>query len=71
MKFYFATTSEPANFVCVKSSTTVAVTLPDDYAQISAAGYRKLRWLDRKLRVLNKAEKLKSKAANVKKALVE
>ena len=71
MKFYFATTSEPANFVCVKSSTTVTVALPDDYAQISAAGYRKLRWLDRKLRVLNKAEKLKSKAANVKKALVE
>jgi len=71
MKFYFATTSEPANFVCVKSSSTVAVTLPEDYAQISAAGYRKLKWLDRKNRMKVKAEKIKNKASNVKKALVE
>jgi len=68
---YFSTESEPTEYVSIVASSPVAVNLPAGYVSVSAKSYRRLKWLARKLRILDRADRLKEKASKIKKALSE
>ena len=69
-KQYYTSEAEPTVLVCVVSSEEVKLTL-NGFVSITARQFRKLRWSQRKARILDRKDRFKERASKVKKAFSE
>ena len=70
-KQFYANESEPVSFACVISDELIPATLPEGYVSISAKEYRRLKWLQRKFRILARRDRISERASKVRRALVD
>ena len=68
---FYVTESEPTEFVAIRSSALVVVDMPDGYVGVTYNQYLKLKWLNRKARILARKDTLKEKGAKLKAAWIE
>ena len=65
--------TEGLTFVSVRSNSAdgIEVTLPDGFVAISIKAYYKLKWGERKMRLLSKQSRIKEKAMRIKNVIIE
>lgn len=59
---------EPLKFIKIESTTQVSVAIPG-YIEITGKQYRRLKWLERRSKIMERKESFRARASKIKKAM--